>query len=79
MWRIAREIFEVLQKELGHARKVSMKLVSMLFKKSYQDIDTLIGLANSIKVKKSKIKPYSNERNDYLDEKKSGRNNYQRK
>jgi hypothetical protein len=68
-----------LQKELGVCKKGVDEINIDVIQEVVSDIGTLIGLANSIKVKKSKIKSYSDGINDDLDEIKSVLNNYQRK
>ena len=79
MWRVAREIFEYVQKELGTRKKGVSEISIDVIREVANDIDTLIGLADNIKVKNSKIRSYSKEINDDLDEIKLIVNNYQRK
>jgi hypothetical protein len=48
-----------LQKELGVCKKGVDEINIDVIQEVVSDIGTLIGLANSIKIKKSKIKSYS--------------------
>lgn len=79
MWRVAREIFEVLQKELGTRKKGVSEISIDVIREVANDIGTLIGQAANIKVKNGKIRSYSEGINDDLDEIKLIVNNYQRK
>ena len=79
MWRVAREMFEVLQKELGACKKGISEISIDVIQEVAMDIGTLIGLTANIRVKNGKIKSFSEGINEDLDEIKSGVNNYQRK
>jgi hypothetical protein len=79
MWRVAREMFEVLQKELGACKKGISEVSIDVIQEVAIDIGTLIGLRANIRAKNGKIKSFSEGIKEDLDEIKSAVNNYQRK
>ena len=79
MWRVAREMFEVLQKELGACKKGISEISIDVIQEVAIDIGTLIGFTANIRAKNGKIKSFSEGINEDLDEIKSAVNNYQRK
>ena len=79
MWRVAREMFEVLQKELGACKKGVSEISIDVIQEVAMDIGTLTGLTANIRAKNGKIKFYTEGINEDLDEIKSAVNNYERK
>jgi hypothetical protein len=67
-WRVAREMFEVLQKELGISKKTISEINIDVIQEVAMDIATLIDCTAKIRVKNGKIKSYSDGINDDLDE-----------
>ena len=67
-WRVAREMFEVLQKELGISKKGVIEINIETIQEVAMDIVTLIDYTAKIRVKNGKIKSYSEGINDDLDE-----------
>jgi hypothetical protein len=67
-WRVAREMFEVLQKELGISKKAISEINIDVIQEVAMDIATLIDWTAKIRVKNGKIKSYSDGINDDLDE-----------
>jgi hypothetical protein len=67
-WRVAREMFEVLQKELGISKKAISEINVDVVQEVAMDIATLIDWTAKIRVKNSKIKSYSEGITDDLDE-----------
>jgi hypothetical protein len=67
-WRVAREMFEVLQKELGISKKGVSEINVDVIQEVAMDIATLIDYTAKIRVKNGKIKSYSEGINDDLEE-----------
>jgi hypothetical protein len=67
-WRVAREMFEVLQKELGISKKGVSEINIETIQEVAMDIATLIDYTAKIRLKNGKIKSYSEGINDNLDE-----------
>src|SRR5918996_4142762 len=67
-WRVAREMFEVLQKELGISKKGVSEINIEVIQEVAMDIATLIDYTAKIRVKNGKIKSYSEGINDDLEE-----------
>ena len=78
-WRVAREMFEVLQKELGLSKKAVSEINIDVIQEVAMDIATLIDWTAKIRVKNGKIKSYSEGLNDDLDEINKVVKNYQLK
>ena len=78
-WRVAREMFEVLQKELGICKKGVSEINIDVIQQVATDIGILIDWTAKLRVKNSKIKSCSEGINDDLDEIAKVVKNYQLK
>jgi hypothetical protein len=79
MWRVAREIFEVLQKEVGTCKKAVNEINIDVLQEVAADIGTVVGLTAHIRSKSSKIQSLAKGIDEGCDEIKSAVNNYQHK
>lgn len=78
-WKMAREIFEVLQKELSITRREISEINITTIQEVANDVGTLLKLTEDVRGNNAKIRSYSEKIDERLDEIRSAVKDYQHK